>query len=779
MKRLLVLLVLLVMSVSAAYAESFVRVIHTQTPPTMDGKLDDLCWKGIPVYEQFTTLDEEIPAKQVTRVQCVYDSEKIYFAITCNESPEAIKRINYADTEVRKDDSAIELYFQPVPVNDYLRSVQVPELSYYILALNAAGAHYGQCGRFVPIPGSFDVKTTVGTDSWQAEISIPFASLKVNPLKDLDKWKLQIKRNAFNADKHEGSTLFPAPMIPNNIDKFGLMVFVEDALQKVTLPVDQSRKVDTGKAKQSLIAAIESKKQLLAVVPHIAVTDSKKVLPTFVPEKQDLNKPVRIKLVRNEFEPASFVIWSPKAYKNITLQTGNFIGKQGKIPSKALDLKWVKCWYQAGTHIIEMCGYELTPELLLNNPDLVKVDLLKQRNVLGYINPPKRAERTDDAATLQPLKELPAEFAQQVWITAKVPSQTKPGLYRGNVAVMSGNSKLGVVPIEIEVLDFDLKESVLDSCLYVCSGWGPSATENSPVCAKTEMKDLAEHGIRYVGLWEHAQDMQLVVKMMHQAGLATDRIFIGNVGRPIPVGAVTDDPQYVYDTARVWSDVLDKAEGVKEVYHYLVDEVGGDALASERPIADALHRAGAKTWVACQGNYFPFGGDFIDLAVASCVPDRVLAKTVHQANKRIYCYARPQCGLELPETYRRNYGLLLWQAGYDGAFDFAYNCGFDDPWNDCDHVVWKDHMMAYPTKSGVIDTIQWEGWREGVDDCRYLATLEYWQAKVQKAGNTKLASEVASELTKLKNGGTAALSNMDSVRDRLIQLIRRCRKACK
>lgn len=31
--------------------------------------------------------------------------------------------------------------------------------------------------------------------------------------------------------------------------------------------------------------------------------------------------------------------------------------------------------------------------------------------------------------------------------------------------------------------------------------------------------------------------------------------------------------------------------------------------------------------------------------------------------------------------------------------------------------------MAYPTVDGVIDTLQWEGYREGVDDTRYLATL--------------------------------------------------------
>ena len=35
----------------------------------------------------------------------------------------------------------------------------------------------------------------------------------------------------------------------------------------------------------------------------------------------------------------------------------------------------------------------------------------------------------------------------------------------------------------------------------------------------------------------------------------------------------------------------------------------------------------------------------------------------------------------------------------------------------------RDHVFAYPTSNGVIDTIQWEGWREGVDDTRYLATL--------------------------------------------------------
>ncbi len=49
-------------------------------------------------------------------------------------------------------------------------------------------------------------------------------------------------------------------------------------------------------------------------------------------------------------------------------------------------------------------------------------------------------------------------------------------------------------------------------------------------------------------------------------------------------------------------------------------------------------------------------------------------------------------------------------------------------WNDFDSSLkgkrFRDHVFAYPTSNGVIDTIQWEGFREGVDDVRYFQTLK-------------------------------------------------------
>ena len=63
----------------------------------------------------------------------------------------------------------------------------------------------------------------------------------------------------------------------------------------------------------------------------------------------------------------------------------------------------------------------------------------------------------------------------------------------------------------------------------------------------------------------------------------------------------------------------------------------------------------------------------------------------------------------------------MWNAGYDGAMNFAYQHAYGPSiWNDFDSASthYRDHVFAYPTTDGVIDTIEWEGWREGVDDTR-------------------------------------------------------------
>jgi hypothetical protein len=79
----------------------------------------------------------------------------------------------------------------------------------------------------------------------------------------------------------------------------------------------------------------------------------------------------------------------------------------------------------------------------------------------------------------------------------------------------------------------------------------------------------------------------------------------------------------------------------------------------------------------------------------------------------------PPAGVPLPELQRRNEGLGLWRMGFDGTMNWAYM-----------HILGGGpveqplhYAKVFRTDGGVLDTLHWEGWREGVDDVRYLTTL--------------------------------------------------------
>jgi len=57
----------------------------------------------------------------------------------------------------------------------------------------------------------------------------------------------------------------------------------------------------------------------------------------------------------------------------------------------------------------------------------------------------------------------------------------------------------------------------------------------------------------------------------------------------------------------------------------------------------------------------------------------------------------------------------------------ALGNAFNDVFDDYDNVgvLERDMMTVYPSAEGPIPTTQWEAMREGIDDSRYLATLEH------------------------------------------------------
>jgi len=194
---------------------------------------------------------------------------------------------------------------------------------------------------------------------------------------------------------------------------------------------------------------------------------------------------------------------------------------------------------------------------------------------------------------------------------------------------------------------------------------------------------------------------------------------IGNLkafrGSPEEVQAVSDLVSRIVRFA--------KSQGVSQVYFYGVDEASGEGLRIQRPAWKAVHEAGGKMFVAGYVGHFEVIGDLLDVLVCAGHPNIEEANLFHSAGHRIFCYGNPQGGVEDPEIYRRNYGLLLWKNNYDGAYTFAYQLAYGTIWNDFNNPKYRNHNFTYPTVDGVIDTVQWEGYREAVDDVRYVTTL--------------------------------------------------------
>ncbi|MCP4612791.1 MAG: hypothetical protein GY845_29190, partial [Planctomycetes bacterium] len=392
-----------------------------------------------------------------------------------------------------------------------------------------------------------------------------------------------------------------------------------------------------------------------------------------------------------------------------------------------------------------------------------------------YVAPKSADFPVQDSATLQPV-DISANTNKQFWITVKVPDNAIAGDYSGTITLTTPSGTVGQIQLNLRVLPIELSESMVTPSIYY---WGCLGTGNftngtisfimkSPTQFKAELKNLVDHGITNPTVYQSLDEPKLreVLQLRREAGMIDDSMYYLGLK---PYGY--QDPSQVATTVSIAKDY-----GIDNVYFYGVDEAKGNALAVQKDAWEAIRRAGGKIFASGvrAGHYsdperspgnFGYMGDIQDLLVCHGVPYAEEAERWHSYDHEIFCYSNPQVGEEKPETYRRNFGLLLWQRDYDGMMDFSYQHRFGNVWNDFDDSTYRDHVFTYPTVNGVIDTIQWEGQREGIDDLRYLTTLlnTIETAKTQGKGT----SSAEDYLSSLKDSDLAS-KDLETIRSEII-----------
>ena len=122
---------------------------------------------------------------------------------------------------------------------------------------------------------------------------------------------------------------------------------------------------------------------------------------------------------------------------------------------------------------------------------------------------------------------------------------------------------------------------------------------------------------------------------------------------------------------------------------------------------------------------------------------RETAHSWHASGAILTTYAQTHGGPENPDLWRRRKGLFLWFADFDGQNEYVWYEGAH-LWNEFVYgpsSIYKNFCMVQPTSDGVIDTIQWESAREGIDDMRYATLLKRLCRAARESGDKALVRD--------------------------------------
>jgi hypothetical protein len=509
----------------------------------------------------------------------------------------------------------------------------------------------------------------------------------------------------------------------------------------------------------ALFAAAQAKAPDPYSVYGVKAISNNRVLPSTVFHFGELDKPLLVTLCPGEYEPTSFAIRAWQNLTDLTVQASDLHSGPNSIAASHVDVKTVKLWYRGCSNGIEYTHCPggpqrvLLPELLLKDDRLVAVDRGTQTNWLrvntsgaqSYIDiskvghdfsPQGGPDETlppnvsfDDSLQLKPISINEGDN-QQFWVTVYAPPDAAPGVYDGTIEIRTNNASLKTIGLSVNILPFKLDPPAIEYGLYYRSQLVTQTPERvghdfkNEIEYKAEMEDIVKHGVVSATITQSYDpgDRRLFEKCLDirsRAGLKRSLYMLWT-------------GQYFDNIVKARQLVqFVRSQGYNEVYFYGGDELRPDQAAARRTSWQRIQSIGGKVFSSVNE---PYGvADVLDLAIAVGKRELRLAALYHSKGHKVFSSGVPQVGLEEPETYRRSYGIALWKSGYDGAMLYAYQHGFGCIWNDFDGYF-RDHVFAYPTTNGVIDTIQWEGFREGIDDVRYLTTLLNMIARAKAQG---------------------------------------------
>ena len=478
--------------------------------------------------------------------------------------------------------------------------------------------------------------------------------------------------------------------------------------------------------------------------------------PNSIPGKDDGNVGLHLAAAPGEFEPVSFCIRTLKELKAISIKK-NPLRKGGEeIPANNIDIGIVENLVRRTSNYCGACEY-------MSGPQYVEAAIPAQ---------------------------IPANVTRQLWITVKVPENAAPGTYKGEISIISPDGQRDI-PLSVQVYNFKL-----DELNGYNIGMFTSSVHIGFADMSGELQDMKDHGMTSVFIFpplgylkckgENPSEIKIdfgdsplitVLDDFNKLNFAGDFCLqTSNIesacNRFLPDEAAFES---AYISIIRQLDDYCKDRGYSRIIYQPHDELPSHpalfpAFARE---LKCLKKAGAITesdhlWYrtsrSCQKEIDKCV-DFIDIFTLRynnrnlfyVDPWEEMEKKCSEMGKKLYAYnSNNACGFANPMTMRFMCGWFFKTAGKGttGQFTWVYQYPSSSPYLEFDADC-TDWMYHYPCdkKAGRLGgpSIDWECMREGVDDLKYVVTLENLIGRCRAAGFDKDADGAELLLAQIRN----------------------------
>ncbi len=448
------------------------------------------------------------------------------------------------------------------------------------------------------------------------------------------------------------------------------------------------------------------------VAGHLPMFDAHH-LNDWLPSTNDLLRaPLRLWGAASQYVGGSFGIRALEPLPDLEVVPMALTGPGGsRIGRQAIDVRVVHLRERTQSLFSWPSPRRLGPELLL-----------RDERISGL--PPAGAQGGFGGGVCR--LAVPRGESRHIWLTIQVASNLPPGLYAGDVALKTGRTAHRQ-PVELEVLPLDLR--AVDgyySIYYPARPMTETSKHGVPESRyRAELEDMVRHGLNTVSLYGGFGTLPFA----RDAGMTQAPCIMGWPG----------GSDYLKQVEAA------KAMGFADLLYYGVDEPHTpEQIERCRKEAERRRKIGLKTLTAISAPRDAWE------ALKDVIDYPVLINHVYGGKdgpESAYARERGHCPVSywmtsctFPMLFRAYAGLYNTACGFQGTMPWSYS-DFTDPMLKYDPDG-ESHQVTYPDENGLpIPTLQWEAYREGIDDVRYLQAMD----RAIAAGAARLAKPAPPE----------------------------------